>query len=280
MASSAQQPPDYDKLYQVQSWVSDQNSPLQQHLKKVMTPYDAKFKAMGESGKMTMDQYQQAAKEYNQIAAQEMMKWMHSQFAGGKIPDASAAQEFDYARRQQKMLTDPQFKGSPEDVDKAVRSGEPAYGNAYAVLKQVQDMIPQPNKSPTLTRPAESTNASIAPRPKPGPVATPGTGGPLTDDEKLSDTQLRLLEGLSMQAAGTNDNHMDSYDEADAPKNDPASFLNVGMPASAPQQAAPSVGTGAGAPADNARDKAIMDNLKKMLLNEDDKNSYDQRFGK
>ncbi len=258
--------PDYDKLYQVQSWVSDQNSPLQQHLRK----------AMGESGKMTLDEHEQATNEYNRTAAQEMMKWMHSQFAGGKIPNANDAQEFDYARRQQKMLSDPQFKGSPEDAGTAVRSGEPAYGNAYALIKQVQDMIPT-QKPAALTMPAKSVNASIAPPKKSSAVSTPGTGGPLTDDEKLSDTQLKLLEGLSKQAAGTNDNHMGSADEADAPSNDPARFLNVGAPA------APSIGTGVGAPLpvqDNDRDKAIMDNLKKMLLNENDKNSYDQRFGK
>ncbi len=270
--------PDYDKLMNIQDWIFNPNSPLQKHLKEAMIPHQAAFDAKAKSGKMTLDEYEQANDQYHKAASQEMLKWIHSQFEGGKVPDAKDAQEYEYARRQQKMLADG-FTGGPEEADKIVRSGQPAYGNAYTLLSQLQQIIPK-QQTAAITMPAGSMTAAPT-RPTSrasAPVATPGTGGPMSDDEKLSDTQLKLLEGLSKQALGTGDNHTGSYDEADAPKLDPAnpaSFLNVGMPA------APAVETGADAPSDdNFRDKAIMDNLKKMLLNEDDKNSYDRRFGK
>ncbi len=204
--------PDYDKLYQVQSWLTDGSSPMVAHLQKVMAPYEGKV----------------SKQEYSQRGAQEMMKWLHSQFEGGKVPDAKAAQDFDYARRQQQMMADPQFKGTPEDADKTVRSGEPAYGNAYALIQTLQNLLPKQPPA-AITMPAEPISGTAKPRPsQPHPVAPPRSGS-LTDDEKLSDTQLRLLEGLSKAASGMNDNHTGSYDEADADTLDPASFLNAAV---------------------------------------------------
>lgn len=194
--------PNYDLLNQVQDWLSNPNSPLVKQVQSEMAQYE------NQKG-MTPD-------KYNQIAATKLMEKVQQQF-GGQIPDRKAAEDYDYGRRAQQLQQDPQFKGLPEDAMTTVRgdgSGKTPYANAYGALDALRQYLPkQPPPTPASLPTSGGNGTPGAAASKPAPIQMkPGA----SDDEKLNETQLALLQGLAQTANGTK-NTPQTFDEYDSP---------------------------------------------------------------
>ncbi len=263
--------PNYDQLYQVQSWVSDPNSDIHKEMRSELADLEAKAATMDPQSK----EYKIPNRQFQQRAAQLLLEKIQAKF-GGKIPSQQEAADFDWARRGQGM--------SPEDLAalkaETAKRKESPYSNAYSVLAQLQKFAGGTTKAPVATPASNSSGPagqaappSAAPKQGPSPSPKPKFS-PQTEEEKLSEAQLMMLYGLSQKARGNyptkgqvedpSGNMVDPLEDGPAPaqaltQGYQTALMGGSVPASLPA-------TPASAPAAvNVNEKDILENVKKML---------------
>jgi len=199
--------PKYDLLNQVQYWVQDPRSPILKEMRAQLAPLEKRAAALDESS----PEFAKLNAEYQKQAASFLLNRMQKEF-GGSFPDRKSAEDFDFAQRS----------NGDKEAEKLLREkSEAPYSNAYSVLEQLQQVAgvkPSdvlPTATPTsLTEPGAPTKLATQPAPRP-PKRIPSKPD-ATDDEKLSETQLALLNGIAQQIGGWK-NTPQTLDEVDDP---------------------------------------------------------------
>jgi hypothetical protein len=194
--------PDYDKLLQVEGWVTDEKSPVYKALQEAMQPYEQKMQAKAQSlaqkqGKpLTEEQKATLLNEYKQVGAAKTLELLGQQF-GGKIPPQEEAQKFDWNRRAQQLVQSGEFKGTPEEALATVKEGQPPYSRAYGTISMLQSMLPKepPVAKQQISR-VEVNSSEQPPQEQPAMTLTPPDEN-ATDAQKLAEAKLMLLYQLA-----------------------------------------------------------------------------------
>lgn len=169
-----------DRLSQLQDLLQSENSPLLAELKTHMAPYEGKI----------------SKTDYQRLGGQFAQQWVAKNLFGGQSPTRKdfegPLRDFEYGRRADSFLADPRNAGTsreqflttlqqqtPQPLAKQLQSMEALWSLAPPQEQQATKVQPQ-QMAPPRQKPTSKS------RVKPDP----------TDDEKLMDSQLMLLEQL------------------------------------------------------------------------------------
>lgn len=202
-----------DQLNQIPYWIQDPRSPLMAEVRKELAGLEA------QAAKLPPDspEFAKLNTQYQKQAAALLLTKIQGQF-GGKIPDRKSMEDADYAQRG----------GGDKTKEAAIREGatQAPYAQAFNGLEQLQKIAGVQAATPptpaSLVEPGGGAATKLG-----APIKRPPLAANATDEDKLSDSMLGMLFGLSQQSTGAakpqgTDPHvaqtLDEYDAPDIPQ--------------------------------------------------------------
>jgi hypothetical protein len=202
-----------DQLNQIPYWIQDPRSPLMAEVRKELAGLESQASKLDPKS----PEFAKLNTQYQKQAAALLLTKIQGQF-GGKIPDRKSMEDTDYAQRS----------GGDKTKEATLRQGqvEAPYSQAFNGLEQLQKLAGVQATPPTPASLVESGGGGGGGAPA-APMKRPPLKANATDEDKLSDSMLGMLFGLSQQASGAakpqgTDPHvaqtLDEYDAPDIPQ--------------------------------------------------------------
>jgi hypothetical protein len=184
---------DLEQMYQLESILTDDKSPLVGHLKQYLSTYQ---------GKVSPEQYQQVGKE-------EAYRWIVNNMFGGSLPSAEEASgpitDTEINSRAAAMAADPKYSNgkTAEELAALIRqNGGSPLERQMKALELVRSFIPPTPEQPDIPQPPAAAPpvaklASGAGKVSYTPMRAKKATKASTPDQKLAEAQLMMLEDLA-----------------------------------------------------------------------------------